>query len=55
LGIEQDVAASLATRRRLLEGCVDTNTLVMAAHFLSPTAGRVVSHGDELRFQFTPE
>jgi glyoxylase-like metal-dependent hydrolase (beta-lactamase superfamily II) len=53
LEIEQDVAASMATRRRLLEGCVDANTLVMAAHFPSPTAGRVISHGDGLRFQFT--
>jgi glyoxylase-like metal-dependent hydrolase (beta-lactamase superfamily II) len=52
---EQDVATSMATRRRLLEGCVDADTLVMAAHFPSPTAGRVISHGDGLRFQFTPE
>jgi glyoxylase-like metal-dependent hydrolase (beta-lactamase superfamily II) len=55
LEIEQDVAASMATRRRLLESCVDANTLVMAAHFPSPTAGRVISHGDGLRFQFTPD
>jgi hypothetical protein len=45
----------LATRRRLIENCVDTNTLVMAAHFPSPTTGRIVSHGDSLRFQFPPD
>jgi glyoxylase-like metal-dependent hydrolase (beta-lactamase superfamily II) len=55
ISVEQDVAMGAATRRRLIEGCVDTNTLVMAAHFPSPTAGRVVSHGDGFRFQFTPE
>jgi glyoxylase-like metal-dependent hydrolase (beta-lactamase superfamily II) len=55
LSIEQDAATSMATRRRLIEGCVDTNTLVMAAHFPSPTAGRVISHGDGFRFQFTPD
>jgi glyoxylase-like metal-dependent hydrolase (beta-lactamase superfamily II) len=49
--VEQDVALGTATRRRLIEGCVDTNTLLMAAHFPSPTAGRVVSHGDGFRFR----
>ena len=53
--VEQDVPMGLATRRRLIENCVDTNTLVMAAHFPSPTAGRIVSHGDSLRFQFPPD
>jgi glyoxylase-like metal-dependent hydrolase (beta-lactamase superfamily II) len=55
LEIEQDVATSLVTRRRLIEGCADTDTLVMAAHFPSPTAGRVISHGEGLRFQFAPD
>jgi glyoxylase-like metal-dependent hydrolase (beta-lactamase superfamily II) len=53
--VEQDVAMGAATRRRLIEGCVDTNTLLMAAHFPAPTAGRVVSHGDAFRFQLTED
>lgn len=53
--VEQDVAMGAATRRRLIEGCVDTNTLLMAAHFPSPTAGRVVSHGDGFRFQLAED
>ncbi len=52
---DEDVILAAATRRRLLEGCVDTNTLVMTAHFPSPTAGRIVTHGDSCRFQFTPD
>jgi glyoxylase-like metal-dependent hydrolase (beta-lactamase superfamily II) len=55
ISVEQDVAMGAATRRRLIEGCADTNTLVMAAHFPSPTAGRVVSHGDGFRFQFVED
>jgi glyoxylase-like metal-dependent hydrolase (beta-lactamase superfamily II) len=53
--VEQDVALGHATRKRLIENAVDTNTLVMAAHFPSPTAGRIVSHGGSLRFQFPPD
>jgi glyoxylase-like metal-dependent hydrolase (beta-lactamase superfamily II) len=50
--VEQDVPSGQATRKRLIENVADTNTLVMAAHFPSPTAGRIVSHGHSLRFQF---
>jgi glyoxylase-like metal-dependent hydrolase (beta-lactamase superfamily II) len=50
--VEQDVPMGLATRKRLIENAVDTNTLIMAAHFPSPTAGRIVSHGNGFRFQF---
>ena len=53
--VDEDVALGAATRRRLFEGCVDTDTLVMTAHFPSPTAGRIVTHGDSCRFHFTPD
>ena len=47
-----DPEQSRATRRRFLERCADTGTLVMPAHFPTPTAGRVVGHGDAFRFEF---
>jgi glyoxylase-like metal-dependent hydrolase (beta-lactamase superfamily II) len=49
--VDHDPAQAAATKRRLLEETVDTDTLIMAAHFASPTAGRIVSHGDGFRFQ----
>jgi glyoxylase-like metal-dependent hydrolase (beta-lactamase superfamily II) len=49
--VEQDVAMGRATRGRLIDRHCDTDTLVMAAHFPSPTAGRIVSHADGFRFQ----
>jgi hypothetical protein len=51
---KQDAAIAVAIRRRLIEGCPDTHAIVMTAYFPAPTAGRVVTHGDSFRFQFTP-
>jgi glyoxylase-like metal-dependent hydrolase (beta-lactamase superfamily II) len=53
--VEQDVALGRATRNGLIDRHADTDTLVMAAHFPSPTAGRIVSHKDGFRFQLAPE
>jgi len=48
-----DAERSRATRRRFLERYADTGTLVMPAHFPTPTAGRVESaNGDGFRFAF---
>ncbi len=47
---DRDQAA--ATRRRFLETYADTATLVMTAHFPSPSAGYVVSDGDAFGFRF---
>ena len=51
---EDDPALGRETRRRLLESCADTDTLLLAAHFPAPTATRVVSHADGFRFAFEP-
>jgi len=45
-----DPAASAATRKRVIEANADTGTLILAAHFASPTVGRIQSHGDGFRF-----
>jgi len=48
-----DPEQSRATRRAFLERYADTGTLVMPAHFPTPTAGRVEStKGDGFRFAF---
>ncbi|HUT49741.1 MAG TPA: MBL fold metallo-hydrolase [Alphaproteobacteria bacterium] len=47
-----DPAQSRATRRRFLERYADTGTLIMPAHFPTPTAGRVESAKDGFRFAF---
>ena len=47
-----DRAQAEATRRHMLERCADTPTLLLTAHFPSPTAGRVVGHKDSFRFKF---
>jgi glyoxylase-like metal-dependent hydrolase (beta-lactamase superfamily II) len=57
LGIhdEFDAALSEATRRRLMETLADTDTLLMAAHFPAPTAGRIVSHSGGCAFAFAED
>ncbi len=41
-----DSAAATATRRRLIDGLIDTPTLVLGTHFARPTAGHVRSSQD---------
>jgi glyoxylase-like metal-dependent hydrolase (beta-lactamase superfamily II) len=43
------------TRRRLLERCADTSTLLLTGHFPAPTAGHVCSNGDAFTFRFLEE
>ena len=47
-----DFEQSARTRRAFLESAADRPTLVMPAHFPSPTAGRVKSAGGSFRFRF---
>lgn len=48
----EDPAQSAACRRRLVERLADTSTLVLPAHFPSPTAGWIRAHRDRWRFDF---
>lgn len=45
-----DPEQSRRTRRGLLEGVCDTDTLLMTAHFPSPSMGHVVPEGNAFRF-----
>ncbi len=45
-----DPVQSAATRRTLLGRIADTGTLLMPAHFPSPTCGRIISKGDGFLF-----
>jgi hypothetical protein len=52
---EYDTHMGLRTRRRVLESCADTDTLLLPAHFPSPTAARVISTADGLGLSFEAE
>jgi glyoxylase-like metal-dependent hydrolase (beta-lactamase superfamily II) len=47
-----DPVAALATRVALLQKLADTSSVLLTAHFVAPTAGRVVSHSHAFRFRF---
>jgi glyoxylase-like metal-dependent hydrolase (beta-lactamase superfamily II) len=47
-----DREAALATRVKLLEQLADTPSILLAAHFPAPPAGRAVSSGAAFRFDF---
>ena len=47
-----DRDAARATRVKLLEELADTPSILLAAHFPAPTAGRVISKGAAFRFVF---
>ena len=49
---DYDLAASAATRKRFLKEHSDTDTLVLTAHFPSPSMGHVVSRGDAFDFNY---
>ena len=49
---DYDPAASAETRRRFLDSHCETDTLVLTAHFPSPSVGRVVRHA-ERAFDFS--
>lgn len=50
-----DPAASQATRRAFLERYSDSETLIMPAHFPTPSVGRIQSDGAAFRFAFIEE
>jgi len=50
-----DKDMSRRTRRAFLERYCETGTLVMTAHFPSPSAGYVERDGNAFRFRFAPE
>jgi len=45
-----DPALSRKTRRAFVARHTDAGTTILAAHFAAPTAGRIVSEGDRVRF-----
>ena len=47
-----DFEQSSETRRKLLDGLADTDTLVIPTHFPGPTAGHVIGNGSGLRYRF---
>jgi glyoxylase-like metal-dependent hydrolase (beta-lactamase superfamily II) len=46
-----DAARSRAARRAFVEENADTETLILAAHFATPTVGRIVANGARAKFQ----
>jgi hypothetical protein len=51
---DHDRRQSAITRRRFLEGCCDTGTLMCMAHFPSPSAGRLTRWGEGYRLVCDP-
>lgn len=51
---DTDRDASTATRRRLLDKLVGTDTLLFGSHFVPPGVGRIVRDGDSFRFDSVP-
>lgn len=49
-----DGASGVKTRAEFLARYVDTNTLVIGTHFVTPTAGHVVSSQDGYEFSYPP-
>ena len=47
-----DRELAIVSRRKILESCADTDTLLIPAHFSGPTAGRVQTAGNEFAFRF---
>ena len=47
----EDPIQSFSTRQKLIESLADSATFLLAAHFPSPTAGRIVSYGESFRFK----
>ena len=45
-----DPAQARATRRAFVETHADTGTVILAAHFATPTAGRIIGNGPRCKF-----
>lgn len=50
---DRDPAMARATRRSLLESACEQGTLVLTAHFPSPSLGRIEVEGSAFRFRYT--
>ena len=50
-GVDVDKTLSPKTRRAMLEGVVDSSTLLIGTHFSGPTAGHVVRDGNGYRLE----
>jgi glyoxylase-like metal-dependent hydrolase (beta-lactamase superfamily II) len=50
-GSDVDPALARQVRRRFLDAHADTDTLVLTAHFPSPSVGRIRRHGKAFRFE----
>lgn len=48
----EDRARAIVSRRKILEDCADTRTLLIPAHFSGQTAGHVMTRGDSFGFEF---
>jgi glyoxylase-like metal-dependent hydrolase (beta-lactamase superfamily II) len=46
-----DIEQSAASRRRFIDAHADTGNLVLTGHFLAPSVGRIVRHGDAFAFK----
>ncbi|MDP6563760.1 MAG: MBL fold metallo-hydrolase [Alphaproteobacteria bacterium] len=51
----EDAAMSATTRRALLERLADTDTLMVPAHFASPSMGHVIGRGDGFGYRMIGE
>ncbi|MFI4988702.1 MAG: MBL fold metallo-hydrolase, partial [Alphaproteobacteria bacterium] len=49
---DADRVQAAATRRRLAETYAETDTIILAAHFPLPTAGRIVRRGERFGFRW---
>ncbi len=47
-----DADLARATRRDFLDPHAETDTLILTAHFPSPSVGHVTANGDGFRFHF---
>jgi glyoxylase-like metal-dependent hydrolase (beta-lactamase superfamily II) len=47
---DSDPPLAKKTRRAFCERYADSETLVLGTHFATPTAGKIVTHGDSFRF-----
>jgi glyoxylase-like metal-dependent hydrolase (beta-lactamase superfamily II) len=50
--IDSDRAQGIASRRRVLEACVEHGHMILPAHFPAPSVGRVDAEGNAFRFRY---
>lgn len=52
MSFDEDMVAAAKSRDTLLRTYADTPTIILPAHFATPTAGRIVTWGDAYRFRW---